>query len=66
MSDCRFGVSPLNYPDPDPERGRPADEWYLTMISFVTLRIFIPQRQRLRNESVYNKMLQLHCSRQSI
>ena len=20
MSDCRFGVSPVNYPDPDPER----------------------------------------------
>ena len=21
MSDCRFGVSPVNYPDPDPVRG---------------------------------------------
>ena len=21
MSDCRFGVSPVNYPDPDPEGG---------------------------------------------
>ena len=21
MSDCRFGVSPVNYPDPDPETG---------------------------------------------
>ena len=21
MSDCRFGVSPVNYPDPDPENG---------------------------------------------
>ena len=21
MSDCRFGVSPVNYPDPDPGRG---------------------------------------------
>ena len=20
MNDCRFGVSPVNYPDPDPER----------------------------------------------
>ena len=20
MSDCRFGVSPVNYPDPDPEQ----------------------------------------------
>ena len=20
MSDCRFGISPVNYPDPDPER----------------------------------------------
>ena len=22
MSDCRFGVSPVNSPDPDPERRR--------------------------------------------
>ena len=22
MSDCRFGVSPVNYPGPDPERKR--------------------------------------------
>ena len=22
MSDCRFGVSPVNYPDPDPDRGQ--------------------------------------------
>ena len=21
MSDCRFGVSPVNYPDPDPDAG---------------------------------------------
>ena len=21
MSDCRFGVSPVNYPDPDPDFG---------------------------------------------
>ena len=21
MSDCRFGVSPVNYPDPDPDPG---------------------------------------------
>ena len=22
MSDCRFGVSPVNYPDPDPDKVR--------------------------------------------
>ena len=22
MSDCRFGVSPVNYPDPDPDPDR--------------------------------------------
>ena len=22
MNDCRFGVSPVNYPDPDPDRVR--------------------------------------------
>ena len=21
MSDCRYGVSPVNYPDPDPDMG---------------------------------------------
>ena len=25
MSDCRFGVSPVNYPDPDPDIGNGAD-----------------------------------------
>ena len=25
MSDCRFGVSPVNYPDPDPEGQRTDD-----------------------------------------
>ena len=26
MSDCRFGVSPVNYPDPDPDpRGQSFD-----------------------------------------
>ena len=24
MSDCRFGVSPVNYPDPDPDPGEGA------------------------------------------
>ena len=26
MSDCRFGVSPVNYPDPDPEDNCSQDE----------------------------------------
>ena len=26
MSDCRFGVSPVNYPDPDPDRSTIYDE----------------------------------------
>ena len=34
MSDCRFGVSPVNYPDPDPERKRTVilfDQFYLLL-----------------------------------
>ena len=31
MSDCRFGVSPVNYPDPDPESGH----FKLRMVGFV-------------------------------
>ena len=26
MSDCRFGVSPVNYPDPDPDPGPARDQ----------------------------------------
>ena len=47
MSDCRFGVSPVNYPDPDPEH-LPRDlanvnEWkimfdpYISSLCFVTV-----------------------------
>ena len=28
MSDCRFGVSPVNYPDPDPEKTDDIETWY--------------------------------------
>ena len=27
MSDCRFGVSPVNYPDPDPDVSRTIFHW---------------------------------------
>ena len=26
MSDCRFGVSPVTYPDPDPDHCHPAGD----------------------------------------
>ena len=32
MSDCRFGVSPVNYPDPDPDDRR-ADSHCLTALA---------------------------------
>ena len=31
MSDCRFGVSPVNYPDPDPDR------YGILVSSFITV-----------------------------
>ena len=33
MSDCRFGVSPVNYPDPDPFRKGHSCETQLTVIN---------------------------------
>ena len=33
MSDCRFGVSPVNYPDPDPDPGRSQDSLVVDFIS---------------------------------
>ena len=36
MSDCRFGVSPVNYPDPDPGRGNfILKHWYDNSISVI-------------------------------
>ena len=31
MNDCRFGVSPVNYPDPDPVYAEPFNESALTI-----------------------------------
>ena len=43
MSDCRFGVSPVNYPDPDPEH-LISRAWSLHSISAV--KVQLPQAQR--------------------
>ena len=33
MSDCRFGVSPVNYPDPNPDPGTPSPGiWWLCLV----------------------------------
>ena len=37
MSDCRFGVSPVNYPDPDPER-----EWPVPSKFIINSNISLP------------------------
>ena len=42
MSDCRFGVSPVNYPDPDPEDVHSPDKLSDHDIISGTLKIFIP------------------------
>ena len=34
MSDCRFGVSPVNYPDPDPA-------WFYVKYNVNKTRLFI-------------------------
>ena len=31
MSDCRFGVSPVNYPDPDPDDDLPKQTWTISV-----------------------------------
>ena len=37
MSDCRFGVSPVNYPDPDPDPDQTP-----SMPNRVELKVFTP------------------------
>ena len=37
MSDCRFGVSPVNYPDPDPDR---VVNFRLTLLNFDQVMTF--------------------------
>ena len=32
MSDCRFAVSPVNYPDPDPDPGNTAHIRFLMVV----------------------------------
>ena len=49
MSDCRFGVSPVNYPDPDPDPdpsliGQVTHRIFLTimdMVSVMNLDLFV-------------------------
>ena len=36
MSDCRFGVSPVNYPDPDITR-HDVNSMYVTLMAFDTI-----------------------------
>ena len=67
MSDCRFGVSPVNYPDPDPDSSlRKAlavngmnstfpDRWsfsYLKFIKYVTNIIAEPKYKYRQQEQV--------------
>ena len=34
MSDCRFGVSPVNYPDPDPAKTKALIRLHMTSDTF--------------------------------
>ena len=51
MSDCRFGVSPVNYPDPDPEPLNCPSIYYFGLESFLVfcliLMIFLPKCRAL-------------------
>ena len=35
MSDCRFGVSPVNYPDPDPDHTDKKNPHYCQIFFFI-------------------------------
>ena len=37
MSDCRFGVSPVNYPDPDPDVRNGCVRYHLCSISMIVI-----------------------------
>ena len=68
MSDCRFGVSPVNYPDPDPDKVcmfvyvgvlRPSPQRDLQF-----QRRFFCQQKRLKNDTKTvhkRRFLKRHC-----
>ena len=35
MSDCRFGVSPVNYPDPDPDPDPNHPRNYISIVALI-------------------------------
>ena len=45
MSDCRFGVSPVNYPDPDPEVYLEARNIALDFEVFFFMSVITPIRK---------------------
>ena len=45
MSDCRFGVSPLNYPDPDPDPDPDSRILNLMAKTRILLVFFFPENQ---------------------
>ena len=59
MSDCRFGVSPVNYPDPDPDLLNIDNPYFEGMVN----RIYPPELQLNKaNTSTEAPVLDLHLS----
>ena len=54
MSDCRFGVSPVNYPDPDPE---PLRIGIIRALNECTVRLFkATTRHNHKSSDMQSKM----------
>ena len=49
MSDCRFGVSPVNYPDPDPD---PDSDLFIHDLNNVSVFSIRPLYATLKNKSL--------------
>ena len=55
MSDCRFGVSPVNYPDPDPDHVEPSPK---------VRQVFFKERNDICEIAKANPKLKSHPSTQ--
>ena len=58
MSDCRFGVSPVNYPDPDPY------SFYFDTLRQYGIVYLIFVRVRVGMKLLKELVAQSHCQRQ--
>ena len=64
MSDCRFGVSPVNYPDPDPDP--PLMFTAVRILSRIDNEFRSHENVSLNMESIYRPAVNFHRCKNSL